>query len=181
MGALIDGWSNLVVLEWNMEKAEVLSAFSASMSTACLLLDIWMYQQDLGRREMVNTEEQQLKEVGYIQRQGNRLLSPKGAEKVVWFYARLVPCVKNFGDKKFLLTLERLTLHDFFKKGKEKLGTSHRSLERTCCLGNCKQEIRSTYSDLPKVDHTSQSSMTKWWATLNSGRCDSTWCNRVQH
>lgn len=97
-----------------MEKAEVLSAFSASMSTTYVLLDIWMYQQDLGRRETVNTEEQQLKEVGYIQRQGNRLLSPKGAEKAVRFYARLVSCVKNFGDKKFLLTLERLTLRDFF-------------------------------------------------------------------
>lgn len=96
-------------------KGKVLSAFSASISTAHLLLDICMYQHDLGRRRTANIAEQQEKRRRLYSKAGRQIAFTKGAE----FYARLLSPMKNCGDEeKFLLTVERLTLQEFLRKAR---------------------------------------------------------------
>lgn len=137
-------------------KGKVLNAFSASISTAHLLLDICMYQHDLGRRRTANIGEQQEKRRRLYSKAGRQTAFTKGCwilckaaityEKLWWWGEVPTDCRKA-------------NITRIFKKSKEKLGTSHQSLERTCPLGKHKQEI-SSYTVLPKVNNT--------WSTWSS-------------
>lgn len=100
-----------------MEKAEALNAFSASISTADMLLGICMYQHDLWRRGTANTGKQQVKGGNSIQGQVARQLSPKAAEKSDWVCARRVSSMKNY-DEMFWMIVERLILHELLKRAR---------------------------------------------------------------